>query len=161
GFMLRYNDSRSVGFPFNTANVPVIESERGFAHPVSIADQEDPQQMNLPVIVSFNSAIISQGVAVGDGAQPVWSNSPEELMAQGTRLSPQGSAALIDGGQALEITSAASTYDEQFASAPIDVEKNTDYVLVLPVRLALGDMAIRVTSADRRITLASAILSTA
>jgi hypothetical protein len=161
GFMLCTNDSRAHEFPFNTANVPVVTAERGFAHAISPSADRQPLWMNLPVVVALNNAIISQSLAVGDEAQPVWSISPGELQTQGTMLAAEGSATLAANGQALEISGDRSAYGEQFASAPIDVERNTDYVLVLPARLARGDMAIKVTSADRRITLASVGLSAA
>jgi hypothetical protein len=161
GFMLRTNDSQAHEFPFNTANVPVVAAERGFAHPISPSAERQPLWMSLPVVIALNNAIISQSLAVGDEAQPVWSISPGELKAQGTMLSAEGSAALAANGQALEMTGDRSAYGEQFASAPIEVEKNTDYVLVLPARLARGDMAIKVTSADRRIALASVGFSAA
>jgi hypothetical protein len=161
GFMLRTNDSQAHEFPFNTANVPVVAAERGFAHAISPSADRQPLWMNLPVVVALNNAVISQSLAVGDQAQPVWSILPTELQAQGTMLSAEGSVALAANGQALEISGDRSAYGEQFASAPIDVEKHTDYVLVLPARLAHGDMAIKVTSADRRIGLASVGLSAA
>jgi hypothetical protein len=139
----------------------VVAAERGFAHAISPAADGQPLWMNLPVVVALNSAIISQSLAVSDEVQPVWSISPGELKAQGTTLSAEGAATLVANGQTLEMTGDRSAYGEQFASAPIDVEKNTDYVLVLPARLKRGDMAIKVTSADRRITLASVGFSAA
>jgi Dolichyl-phosphate-mannose-protein mannosyltransferase len=157
-FMLRYNDSQVHEFPFNTASVPVVAAERGFAHTVSQTSERQPLWMNLPLVVSLNNAILSQSLAVSDQAQPVRSLSPSELMAQGTMLSAEAKAALADNGQAMEVSGDNSTYGEQFASAPMEVEPNTDYVLALPASLVRGDMAIKATSADRRITLASTSL---
>jgi len=160
-FMLHYNDSQPHEFPFNTAVVPVVAAERGFAHTISPSDNRHPLWRNLPVVVALNQGIIPQSLAVGDEAQPVWSMLPTEMMAQGSMQSAKATVAVASSGQALEITGDGSAYDDQFASAMIAVEKNTDYVLGLPVQLSRGDMAIKVTSADRHTTLALVSLSAA
>lgn len=161
GFMLRYNDAQPHAFPFNTAVVPVVAAEPGFAHAISSSDDRKPRWRDLPVVVALHNNIISQSLAVDDQTQPVWSRLPNELREQGALLSAKAATAMASGGQALEITGDGSAYDEQFASAMIDVEQNTDYVLGLPAQLSRGDMAIKVTSADRRITLALVSLSAA
>jgi Dolichyl-phosphate-mannose-protein mannosyltransferase len=161
GFMLRTNDSQRREFPFNTANVPVVATERGFAHAISTAADRQPLWMGLPVVVSLNNTILSHRLAVADAAQPVWSMLPNELISTGTVLSAGASAVMAADGHALELSGDGSAYGEQFTSAAIEVEKNTDYVLVLPARQTRGDMAIKVTSADRRIALASVAMSAA
>ena len=46
-----------------------------------------------------------------------------------------------------------TSYGDQFASSSILVERHTDYFLRVAVRIEQGPMALKVTSADRRITL--------
>ncbi len=127
-FMLRYNGSGSQRWPMSTANAPVISSEPQFAHAVSVAED----------------------------AQPSQSISPANLMAEGENFG--ASVALVEDGQWLGVAGDDSAFDDQFASAPISVKKNTDYVLTLRAPLDQGRMAVKVTDATRRIALASTIL---
>jgi hypothetical protein len=128
-FMLSYNDSKARPWPFNTATVPVISAEPPFGH--SLATDE---------------------------AQLVWSNSPAELVASGTTTSPQAQVSLSADGKVLRVVGDDSAYDDQFASAPIGVQRRSDYVIKLPVNLEFGNMAMKVTDGDRRIALASVIV---
>lgn len=125
--MLRYNDSLSQGWPADTARAPIVATEPSFGH-----------RLVLPI-----------------KGEAVWSSTATELLANGDRLSPQAELALAADGQTLNVTGDGSSFGDQFASAPIALEKNTDYVLRLPARLIQGAMAAKVTSADRRIMLAS------
>jgi dolichyl-phosphate-mannose-protein mannosyltransferase len=133
GFMLRYNDSRSDLWPTNTARSPIISAEPQFGHAMA------------PLI----------------DAQPVWSIAPSELLASGETLSPEARLSIAPDGQSLEVKGDASSFADQFASAPLPVEKNTDYVLRFDASLVEGLAAAKVTSADRRITLASAAIEQA
>ena len=124
--MLRYNDSLSQGWPADTARAPIVEKEPSFGHP-----------LDLPI-----------------KGEMVWTNTPAELLNTGDHLlSSEG--VLAAGGQTLSITGDQSEFGDQFASAVIVVEQNTDYVLKVPVWLRQGAMAAKVTSADRLITLAA------
>ena len=165
GFMLRYNDWRAHEFPFNTANVPIIAAERGFGHPIAPTDGQEPRFNGLPSVLAFNGAVIPQSVAVGDSDRPAVTVPPGDLLAQGMQLASgpggQGSIALTNEGGAVKVVGDRSAFGDQFASAPIDVEKNSDYVLVLQARLVQGDMAVKVTDDDRRIALASLGLAVA
>jgi len=89
--------------------------------------------------------------------EPVWSSPAAELLATGRPLSSQTECSPGEDGT-ISVAGNNSDFDDQFASAPIAVKKNTDYVLKLAARLAGGPMAAKVTSADRRITLAALIL---
>lgn len=129
GSMLRYNDSLSQGWPGDTALAPVVSAEPAFGHQIAVDNE------------------------------PVWSSTGAELLASGSPLSSQTECSLSEDGTAIRVAGNNSDFDDQFASAPIAVEKNTDYVLSFPVRLIQGRMAAKVTSADRRITLASLILA--
>jgi len=127
GSMLRYNDSLSQGWPGDTAHAPLVATEPSFGH-----------RLVLPL-----------------NGESVWSNAATELLANGDRLSAQAELALAADGQTLKVTGDESSFGDQFASAPIAVQKNTDYVLKVPARLLQGAMAAKVTSADRRLMLAS------
>ena len=153
GFMLSYNDSRSREWPFSSAAVPPISSEAGYGHAVTITNDQDLLQSEQAPVLVLNGGIVPWGRAV-EKDQPAQSSQPAELIRDGTAVSPQASVSLAPVGQTLEVVGDASQYGDQFASAPISVNRNTDYVLVLPIRLLHGDMALKVTSSDRRTALA-------
>ena len=130
GFMLRYNDSVSVGWPFDTARVPVVAREPSFGHKLEVPGE----------------------------SQPVWTNTPDELKVSGNRLASEAEVRLSADGQTLEVAGDVSRFDDQFASGLIEVEKNADYVLTLPARLIQGLAAVKITSSDRRVAVASALI---
>lgn len=130
GFMLRYNQSGPQDWPFNSAQVPLVSAEPAFNHLFA-----DTDLMN-----------------------PVYEVSPEALIITGTTISSNTELSLSDDRKWLKVTGDSSEYGDQFLSAPIAVEKNTDYVLVLPVLLEHGQMAAKVTSDDGRVALASIII---
>jgi Dolichyl-phosphate-mannose-protein mannosyltransferase len=88
---------------------------------------------------------------------PVWSRSAAELLTKGGVLSRDAACSLGEDGATLRVAGDNSDFGDQFAS-PIAVDKNTDYVLNVPVSLIQGRMAVKVTSVDRRITLASYVM---
>ena len=128
GSMLRYNDSLSQGWPADTANAPIVSAEPSFGHQLVIA------------------------------AEPVWSSTAEDLVANGRALSPRTECLLAEDRQTLTVAGNDSYFDDQFSSAPIAVAKNTDYMLKVAIKLIDGRGAVKVTTADRRIALASRIL---
>ena len=89
--------------------------------------------------------------------EPVWSGSAVEVLAKGSVLSSQAECALGEDGATLKIAGDNSDYGDQFA-CPMAVKENTDYVLKVPINLIEGRLAAKVTSADRRITLASRVI---
>jgi hypothetical protein len=112
-------------------------------------------------VLVFNGSVIPQSVALTDDNQPVWSSAPEELIANGTVLSQTTAVSLALENQTLQVEGDDSQYGDQFESAPIPVHRDTDYVLAIPVRLVQGNMALKITSADRRIACALAPISDA
>lgn len=126
--MLRYNDSLSLGWPADTALAPIVLSEPSFGHRLVLPDE------------------------------PVWSSSAAELLGEGRVLSPRAECVLADDRETLRVAGDDSTFDDQFSSAPIAVQKNTDYVLKIPIELIDGRVAAKVTSADLRISLFSRVL---
>ena len=127
GFMLSYNDSRLHHWPFYSAVASPVSSEPPFGH----------------------------WSATTEGLQPVWSLSAAEAMTGGTVASSQ--TKIVPEGAALQITGDGSEYGDQFVCAPMTIENNADYILRLALKLEQGHSAVKVTSLDRRITLASAI----
>jgi hypothetical protein len=129
-FMLNYNNSGRADWPFDTATVPLVSTEPAIAHaPASPGD-----------------------------APPFSSSSAAELLASGTKLSEPTDVSLDAESQTLRIAGDASEFGDQFASAPLGVKSKTDYLLTLRIEPEHGPVAVKVTSADRRITLASALL---
>lgn len=127
GFMLSYNDSRSHSWPFYSAVVSPVSTEPAFGHWPSTTE----------------------------GLLPACSMSAVEAMAAGSVISSQ--TEIVPEGAGLRITGDGSEYGDQFVSAPFAVENNADYILRLALKLEQGNSAVKVTSLDRRITLASAI----
>ncbi len=101
---------------------------------------------------------ISHSLTINDERQPVWSNSPAELIASSAPRSTQTEVTLASDSQTLRITGDDSKYGDQIVSAPIAVEKNFDYLLTLLVKLEQGRMALKIISVDGRTVLASTII---
>jgi len=133
GFMLRYNDSLSHEWPFHSASVPIVS-----AYP-----------------------LVSHTLEVKDGMKPVRSIPPSELIANGAVISSRAEVSVEDEGQTLQVRTDGSEYDDQVATATTGVKRNTDYLLRLPLKLERGEMAAKITTVERRATLASEILSDA
>jgi hypothetical protein len=75
-------------------------------------------------------------------------------MAKGNVISERAQAALEDKDRAFQITSDSFQSGDLFFSEPIEVNKNTDYVLRLAVRLEQGQADVKVGTSDPRIVLA-------
>jgi hypothetical protein len=110
-----------------------------------------------PVFRMSAKPTFNHSLAVKSGRQPLWSPSPSELLADGTIIAPKAKVTLADSKQVPEASADISEAGDVFASAPIDVKKNTDYVLILSVDNGQGDLDFRVTAEDISITLGSAI----
>lgn len=130
-FMLSYNGPGPVKWPLGTAKVSTVSPHPTFGHPA----------------------------AIPAGAGIVWSNSARDFLLNGKALSTGAAASLSLDERMFEITGDDSQFGDQFASPPIAVRRNTDYLLRFPIKVDQGSMAARVTSADRRVTLAGEILS--
>jgi hypothetical protein len=127
-FMLSYNDSRRRQWPLSTAIVPVVSAEPPFGHPMALSSE----------------------------ARLVWSSNPSELLTTGAVISPQAQVSLE--GESLQLRGDGSDFGDQFASALVPVKENTDYLLVLPVELEQGHIALKVATADRRVALSSVMV---
>lgn len=128
--MLRSNDSFSQGWPADTCRAPIVAAEPSFGHQLALVSQDEP----------------------------VWSSSAAELLTTGNVLPIEATCLPSDNPRTIRVSSDGSDFGDQFASAPIPVEKNADYVLKIPVSLIQGRMAAKVTSEDRRFMLASHLI---
>ena len=160
GFMLRYNDSSAHQWPLNTAVVPVLSAEPRFGHALPAGESQSPRSPSSAVLV-FNGTVIPQSVALTDDNQPAWSSSPEEVFANGTVLSQKTAVSLAVETRILQVEGDDSEYGDQFESPLIPVHRDSDYVLAIPVRLVSGNIALKITGADRRIACALASISDA
>ena len=132
-FMLRYDSQRNDRWPWTTATASPVAAEPAFGH----------------------------NLTPGGESEGSWFATAADLIAGGVVLTPQTQTVLLTDQSSLQVTGDASEFGDQFASAPILVDQKTDYVLTLSGNLISGSAAVKVTSADRRITLASAMITAA
>jgi hypothetical protein len=88
---------------------------------------------------------------------PVRVSSPAELKAT-SAFASRAKAFLAQDSQVIELTADDSKYGDQLVSAPFQIERNTDYVLTLPLKILRGRMSISVKSAG--VTHISTIVET-
>jgi hypothetical protein len=128
-FMLSYNEARPRDWPFNTATVPLISARPPFGHSLSIiADKSTARSV-----------------------------APADLIS-GSASSPHAEVSAAANGETFQIAGGGSEYETQFVSAPISVQRETDYALTLPARLRQGQAAVKVIGADERVVLGSTII---
>ncbi|HEV7373675.1 MAG TPA: glycosyltransferase family 39 protein [Pyrinomonadaceae bacterium] len=101
---------------------------------------------------------VTHSLAITNETPPAWSSTPPDLLAAGKVTSTQAEAALSPDAQTLHIKGDDSKYDNQFVSAPITIEKQTDYVLRLPVRIEQGRMFVSIAGVNTDSQYASAII---
>ena len=92
---------------------------------------------------------VTHTLARAEESPPAWTSPPAELIANGTLQSTQAQVTLAPDGQAIYVTGDDSKYGDQFASAPMTVEKNQDYLLTLPIKVEQGRMQVSVLSEGR------------
>ena len=165
GSMLRYNEGRPLPFPDNTSQVSPITPEPPFSHALKFEERSRPADEASRTICVFNGQELNAPIEMADGLRPMWAATSESVFAQGSILSPGARVTLAPFAFAAGTASGVavdgdgSAYGDQFQSASIRVNKNTDYVLRIPVEVVSGEVALKVASADRRVALASAGLS--
>jgi hypothetical protein len=104
---------------------------------------------------------VTHSLALTNETAPIWSNTPEKLLAGGTLASTQAQVSVMPYEGTLRLTGDDSKYGDQFIYAPIAIRPNTDYVLSFPVKVEQGRMIINVTSAaSDNNAYASAIVET-
>lgn len=101
---------------------------------------------------------VTHSLAVDNETLHAWSSTPPDLLANGKVTSTQAEVSLSPDAQVLQIKGDESKYDTQFLSPPITIEKQTDYVLRLPVRIEHGRMFVSIVRANGNSQYASAII---
>lgn len=82
---------------------------------------------------------------------PVWSRAPEDLVGPGLGEltgQTQRKVSLATDGQSLILENDAPGLNHQIVSSPIPVEKNTDYLLRIPIRVEQGSVVLDITNTD-------------
>jgi len=130
-FMLRYDSPQNAVWPFTTTTVPLVSASPAFGHRRLITKE----------------------------MKPVEATEDLESMRDAGASSSAASISRTEDAQSLEIAGDETEYGDQFVSNAIAVKRNTDYSLRFPALLIQGSAAAKVTSADRRISLASVILA--
>jgi Dolichyl-phosphate-mannose-protein mannosyltransferase len=130
GFMLRYNDSQTHEWPFGTALAPPLEPEATFSLSTTVCDQ-------MP---------------------SVWAATSQQLTTGGVFLSGAKTVTGAEGVDRIEWAASEDEFGDRFYSSIIAVDKNRDYVFAAPIDLSDGQLAAKITSADRRIALASRVV---
>jgi len=92
-------------------------------------------------------APVTHSPFVSNEATPVWSRSPMELMADGVTVSPGVESSASADGQSLRVTGAGSSQGTLLTLPPVSVERNSDYVLKIPVKVDEGGAVLSVTDA--------------
>jgi hypothetical protein len=99
-------------------------------------------------------------LAVAETSQPIWWQGPADLVMTGTVISPGATALVSTDGQTLIIRGDNSSYGKQFATAPVQLKKNVDYLWRLPIKLEQGRIKLVVESADEKTSSAATIVDT-
>jgi hypothetical protein len=103
---------------------------------------------------------VTHSLTVAETAQPAWMKSPEELITTGTVLSPNARSIVSTDRQALIITGDDSKYGNQFATGPVAVERDTDYLWRLPIKLEQGRIRVGVESTDQKSFFGATVVDT-
>jgi 4-amino-4-deoxy-L-arabinose transferase-like glycosyltransferase len=98
---------------------------------------------------------VTHSLEINDQRQPVWSNSPAELLAQASIGSELTKTSLTADAQLLQVTGDSSKYAHQIISQPIKVKNHTDYLIRFPIMLEQGRMVSNVLAEDSDVPLAS------
>ncbi|HVF57172.1 MAG TPA: glycosyltransferase family 39 protein [Pyrinomonadaceae bacterium] len=103
---------------------------------------------------------VSHPLDIAADAPPAWAASPQELSGGGQVLSQKASVSLSSGEETLTLVGDDSKYERQFAAPPVAVEAETDYVLVVPLKIERGRMTVGVEDADGGAVYASTVVET-
>ncbi|HYR76930.1 MAG TPA: glycosyltransferase family 39 protein [Pyrinomonadaceae bacterium] len=99
---------------------------------------------------------VSHTLNLASNPQLFWGNTPAELLSGGVVPSPRTRTSVSPDGQSLRLEGDDSQYDDQFMSAPVNVEKNADYVFTVPIKIEQGRIKLSVRDAKGK-TYSSAI----
>src|SRR5437660_5670667 len=93
---------------------------------------------------------VTHSLGALDNRQPIWSNTPAELLAHGTLESAQVKSSLALDDQAAILIGDDSKYGRQFVSPASEIKKNTDDVLAVPIKIE-GRMRISAMGAASKV----------
>ena len=103
---------------------------------------------------------VSHPLTKADELTPVWRQPPAQLKSEGVLLTPGAALSLVAdgaGGERLLLTTGASKYGRQFASAPFSLKSETDYLFRLSLRVEWGRVSVGVLGEEGEM-LASTIV---
>ncbi len=107
---------------------------------------------------------VTHSLTSTETTQPTWAHTPTELIMTGTVVSQNANVILsipsLSTEQTIIITGHDSKYGKQFATAPVAVQKNVDYLWQLPIKLETGRIKVGVESADERSLYGTTIVDT-
>jgi hypothetical protein len=92
---------------------------------------------------------VTHSLLLTDERAPVWAQSPAELLSGAAERSAQARLELSPDGQWLRLTGDDSRYGVQLSSAPTDIHRDTDYLLLVPVRVERGRASLSVEGEGR------------
>lgn len=101
---------------------------------------------------------VTHSLETTDRAPMTWSNSPAELVAKGVAASDQTKISLAEDGRFMEVSGDDSKYGKQFVSEPAAVQKYTNYLFRVPVKLEQGRMVVGVEDVAGGVSLSSTII---
>ncbi len=104
---------------------------------------------------------VTHTLEVADETQPVWLSAPEELMRGGQILTANAVASLAPDTQNFMLACDDAKNAPQFASAPIALKENTDYIFQAPLTIERGRMTVSVMDENLRgLPLVSTVIET-
>lgn len=103
-----------------------------------------------PVPPVAASAPVTQPFKTADNLQPIWTHSPQELIADSVG-SKSMTVELSDENRMLRIVGDETKYGNQIVSPPITVAPNRDYLFRVPLKLEEGRALLKSTGLDSNV----------
>ena len=101
---------------------------------------------------------VTHSLIVNEATAPAWTVTVQDLLRTST-VATGAHAVPARDDQRLQLTGDSSTYGTQLSSAPFDVEADTDYALLLPVKILRGRMSLSVRD-EKGAVYASTVVET-
>ena len=98
---------------------------------------------------------VTHSLNVAGQLQPSWSAAPADFIALVTTPQTTATLSLADDARILRIETANLQGGNQIVSLPIRVQRHSDYLLKLRVKVEQGNIVFRITDPDLREVLAS------
>ena len=107
---------------------------------------------------------VTHSLQLTETANPIWMQTPQQVLTTGTVLSPKATMILSTDGQSVIIRGVETDdtkYGKQFATAPVAVQQDSDYLWQVPIRLEAGRVRVGVESSDEKVLFAATVVDTA